>query len=148
MNDKEKLQELTHKIVGWHKDRGTLKSKWQGQFIKMMEEATEYLEATTKEEVKDGIGDMYVVAVNFAERAGALPYDPLHERNVHIELLIGDVRSDPRCSIDMLAGLAHSHGYTLVECVEQAWDEIKDRKGKMVNDVWVKESGVSDDKNL
>jgi len=142
MNDKEKLQELTRKIVGWHKDRGTLKSKWQGQFIKMMEEATEYLEATTKEEVKDGIGDMYVVAVSFAERAGVLPYDPLHDNffNGDIDWLVGEVRSDPQYCMDMIAGLAHSGGYTLVECVEQAWNEIKDRKGKMVNDVWVKES--------
>lgn len=34
---------------------------------------------------------------------------------------------------------AKLHGWTLGECLEQAYNEIKDRKGKMVDGVFVKE---------
>lgn len=34
---------------------------------------------------------------------------------------------------------AHMHGWTLGECLESAYQVIKDRKGKMVDGVFVKE---------
>lgn len=34
---------------------------------------------------------------------------------------------------------AQMWGLTMEECIEQAWDQIKDRKGRMVNGVFVKE---------
>lgn len=34
---------------------------------------------------------------------------------------------------------AHMHGWTLAECLSAAWSEIKDRKGQMVDGVFVKE---------
>jgi NTP pyrophosphatase (non-canonical NTP hydrolase) len=38
--------------------------------------------------------------------------------------------------------LAEMHGTTLGECLQLAWDEIKDRKGEMVNGTFVKEGDV------
>lgn len=35
---------------------------------------------------------------------------------------------------------AHMQSLTMHECVEHAWNEIKDRKGQMVNGMFVKES--------
>ena len=35
---------------------------------------------------------------------------------------------------------AHMHGWSLAECLGVAWQEIKDRKGRMVDGVFVKES--------
>ena len=35
---------------------------------------------------------------------------------------------------------AHMQGLTVVECLAHAWDQIKDRKGKMVGGVFVKET--------
>ena len=35
---------------------------------------------------------------------------------------------------------AHMHGWTLAECLGAAWSEIKDRKGQMIDGVFVKES--------
>jgi hypothetical protein len=35
---------------------------------------------------------------------------------------------------------ARIHGYTLMECAWHAWDQIKDRKGKTVDGMFVKEA--------
>ena len=39
----------------------------------------------------------------------------------------------------VLTILAIQHGLTIEECIEHAYNEIKDRKGKMVDGVFVKE---------
>ncbi len=36
---------------------------------------------------------------------------------------------------------ARMWGLTITECLDAAWDEIKDRKGRMVDGIFVKESG-------
>lgn len=40
----------------------------------------------------------------------------------------------------VLANIAERHNLTLLDCAEHAYNEIKDRKGKMVNGVFVKEA--------
>ena len=45
---------------------------------------------------------------------------------------IGDV-------IVVLTIIAKQYGYTTEGCIEHAWNQIKDRKGKMINGVFVKE---------
>lgn len=51
---------------------------------------------------------------------------------------IGDV-------IVTLIILGQQNGLTLEECLQCAYDEIKDRKGKMINGVFVKESDLNAD---
>lgn len=43
------------------------------------------------------------------------------------------------CAV-VLTILAAQHGVTIEECIAAAWDEIKDRRGKMVDGVFVKEA--------
>jgi NTP pyrophosphatase (non-canonical NTP hydrolase) len=38
--------------------------------------------------------------------------------------------------------LAQQNGFTLEECLQTAYDEIADRKGKMIDGVFVKESDI------
>ncbi|EES35768.1 MazG-like family protein [Staphylococcus epidermidis] len=38
--------------------------------------------------------------------------------------------------------LAQQHGWTLEECLQYAYDEIKDRKGKTINGTFIKESDL------
>lgn len=45
---------------------------------------------------------------------------------------IGDI-------IVVLINIAHRNGLTLHQCIEHAYNDIKDRKGKMVNGLFVKE---------
>ena len=48
---------------------------------------------------------------------------------------IGDI-------VVVLTILARQEGLEILDCVERAYDEIKDRKGKMVNGVFIKESDM------
>ena len=40
----------------------------------------------------------------------------------------------------VLAIIAEQHGLTISNCLEHAYNDIKDRKGKMIDGVFVKES--------
>jgi len=51
-----------------------------------------------------------------------------------------DVADDIGDIIVVLINIAERNGLTLAECMSQAWDDIKDRKGRMVNGIWVKEA--------
>lgn len=53
------------------------------------------------------------------------------------KLLIADSIGD---AVVVLTILAAQYGLTLEGCLADVWDEIKDRKGRMVDGVFVKES--------
>lgn len=46
-----------------------------------------------------------------------------------------------------LKHIAKHYGWNLTECVEHAWEEIKDRKGQVVDGKWVKEKDLKDATN-
>jgi len=48
---------------------------------------------------------------------------------------IGDI-------VVVLINIAERNGLTLNECLRAAWEDIKDRKGKMIDGVFVKESDL------
>ncbi len=65
------------------------------------------------------------------------------------ELCEGLAKSKPRIVEDsigdmyvVLTILALQLGIKVERCIEEAYDEIKDRKGKMINGVFVKESDL------
>jgi hypothetical protein len=41
--------------------------------------------------------------------------------------------------IVVLINIAERNNLTLKECLEKAWDDIKDRKGKMIDGIFIKE---------
>ena len=45
-------------------------------------------------------------------------------------------------AVVVLTILAAQHGVTIEDCIEIAWNEIKDRKGRMVNGTFLKESDL------
>ena len=96
------LNELEVKIRDWAIERNIDKSEnAPKQMIKIMEELGETSAALLKKnepELKDGIGDILVTVIIFAQQLG----------------------------------------YTPAECLEAAWNEIKDRTGKTVNGVFIK----------
>ena len=97
------LNELEIKIRDWAIERNIDKSEnAPKQMIKIMEELGETSAALLKNnepELKDGIGDVLVTVMIFAQQLG----------------------------------------YTPAECLEAAWNEIKDRKGKTKDGVFVKD---------
>lgn len=71
--------------------------------------------------------------VKLMEEAGELAGDLARGRSVHDD--IGDM-------VVVLTILAAQKGLTIEECIECAWDDIKDRKGRMINQVFVKEADL------
>jgi NTP pyrophosphatase (non-canonical NTP hydrolase) len=98
---------LTALIEEWARERGLDAAEPTKQMLKLGEEYGELCQGLAKdkpEQVKDSIGDMYVV----------------------------------------LTILSLQLGLNVGECIAGAYAEIKDRKGKMINGVFVKESDLKE----
>ena len=50
-----------------------------------------------------------------------------------------DISDDIGDMIVVLINIAERNNLSIQECLQQAWDDIKDRKGRMVDGVFVKE---------
>ena len=53
-----------------------------------------------------------------------------------------DIKDDIGDIITVLINIAEREGVTIEECLEQAYDDVKDRKGMMINGVFVKEEDL------
>jgi len=51
-----------------------------------------------------------------------------------------NVADDIGDMIVVLINIAERNGLTIENCLEQAWNDIKDRKGKMIDGIFVKEN--------
>ena len=154
-------------IRQWASDRNLIEgSNSTKQFVKLIEEAGEIADGliqTNHEAVKDGIGDTFVVLTIIAAQEGFLieeTVDLNHEElprfldeltlmAVFGRLAAGIARQRPQAIIDsvreavlVLDALARDHGLQLNGCVEHAWDEIKDRKGRMTDGIFIKEEDL------
>jgi NTP pyrophosphatase (non-canonical NTP hydrolase) len=54
-----------------------------------------------------------------------------------------DMKDDIGDIMVVLINIIERNGYTLLECLDQAWSDIKDRKGKMIDGIFVKESDLN-----
>ena len=99
------LTQLTARIQGWAVDRNLHTADPVKQALKFFEEAGELCQGMVKgneEQIKDSIGDIYVV----------------------------------------MTILSMQLGLEIEDCVYHAYDEIKDRRGKLVDGVFIKESDL------
>jgi len=53
-----------------------------------------------------------------------------------------DLKDDIGDIIVVLINIAERNGLTILECLEQAYGDIKDRKGKMIDGIFVKEADL------
>lgn len=97
------MKTLVSNVIGWADDKNLIdKEKSTKQMLKVMEEVGETASALAKgdrEELIDGIGDVFVTLIILAAQNGLKPED----------------------------------------CLQSAWDEIKNRTGKTVNGVFIKD---------
>lgn len=159
------LNEVTARIVGWANDRNLiLGATYKAQCIKLGEELGEAFEAIDKEdeaEFKDAIGDMYVVASIMCAQLGSsiILARELAEQRPNITQsmeaafgrVCGAVARGKEADLMYLLGEFVNHmdnqlkdqfedgAPALLDCVLGAWDVIKDRKGRMVDGVFIKE---------
>lgn len=162
------LNEVTARIVGWANDRCLVEERYlPGQFIKLVEEFGEIAEGDEADDtarVKDGIGDTYVVAAIMAAQIGrsitmlmeqheALTDGPVahlgrvaaclargkkDELPSRLGQFINSVKDEASVYWDGNDVL----GLDLLECVLLSYEVIKDRKGKMVGGVFIKEADL------
>lgn len=142
------------------------------QFIKLMEEFGELCSGVSKNKidvVKDSIGDCFVVMVILAAQrkknemrqaknvaAFTVPYgnnkvdieDHLIESLYVLHRLSHELSSYANISVlfmscfVQLLEVAHHFDLDIHDCVQAAWDEIKDSKGRMIDGVFVKEGDL------
>jgi len=156
-------------IRQWAEDRNLIEgSNPKSQFLKTLSEFGELADGVNKNriaEIKDGVGDVKVTLVIIAKQLGFnLEDQPLYPivlpevvtKNTLMllataalggfaESLLADAPDvDILTDIDrhFLDAIAVQFGLTPEECIDHAWDEIKDRKGVMRNGVFIKEGDV------
>lgn len=163
------MKELIEKIESWADDRNIIKgSKPVDQAMKLFSEFGELADNVGKgRDCRDDIGDCVVVATIICRQMGGSIQSIIQslieleksysENNLSskdaVLLAIGDLSSWAKHGFNLygrhqyltrfLEGLmftANKNGHTLEECVQIAYNDIKDRKGVMFNGVFIKES--------
>lgn len=159
-------------ILGWAAERNLIEgSTYEKQLDKLFEELGEFAGHVARGKIdltKDDLGDMYVVLTILSAQLGLKELrcpkpsekDILQVKPSSLYAILGGlvailcmkdlgVPPDERDIEEMVAGsiftlhcMATKSGFDFEECVSIAWDEIKDRKGKMINGVFVKEADL------
>ena len=160
-----KLQKLITNVQQWSVDRGLDKADSKKQMLKLYEEFGELasgLAKGNKEVVKDSIGDVVVVLIILAQQQGVekisdfniicnhlQPSDLMPQASETIGLIslrikkTNDEIEEPIVRlISYLRTIAKYETLKFEDCLSQAWNEIKDRKGKLIDGVWVKEEDL------
>ena len=159
------LQQLIKNIEQWAEDRNLIEgSTPQKQFIKLMEEFGELCSGVAKNKpdvIKDSIGDCFVVTIilKCQFKTNLLFHHATINNNLDISLILARIARDaafiPRSDLskqsklEIVCGIVcHLMHISILldinfeSCVQAAWDEIKDRKGRMINGVFVKEQDL------
>ena len=111
------MKELVEQVVQWAEDRNLIDgSRPTRQIYKTMEEVTE-------------------LAVAIGKHAAAVMYlaEDMQQHELEIMDAIGDV------TVTLII-IAAQLDLSYEECLQVAYDQIKHRKGKMVNGIFVKEA--------
>lgn len=159
------MEDLILKIEQWAEDRNLINGcKPIDQAMKLFSEAGELSDNVGKgRDIKDDVGDVFVVLTIISKQLDK----SLEQLNIHkyswaqggnkeltLELISSLTEFAKWASLDyyhggivkrilnILSGIARNHKTTLEDCVQVAYNDIKDRKGKMINGVFIKESDL------
>ena len=123
-------------IVKWHDDRGILEgaTAWD-QTKKLFEEFIELVSAQMPGASTDDIAEQVYSWTNELEAEGRIkPIDPENAHAAAVDAL-GDMAV-------VKVHIMESFGVSYNHCVKSAYDQIKDRKGRLVNGIWTKEEDL------
>lgn len=163
MERKERFEELFKNIHTWALSKDLIKPEnAETQYLKVLEEVGETASALLKNDVpaiKDGFGDSCITIVILAyQKTNMTPkqlsefYCNIHRNDDSLSDAMAFVSSvfideddteSPSLfisSLRALLGYAFSKGYDLLECLELAYNEIKDRRGVTKNGNFIKQS--------
>lgn len=159
------MQDLILKVEQWAEDRNLINGcKPIDQAMKLFSEAGELADNIGKGRcVKDDIGDVLVVMIIISKQLDKSMSNLVwhkyqwaddHPKKLVLELMLSLGEFAKWASlefhhngivkriINILNGIAIANNTTLEECLTVAYNDIKDRKGKMINGVFVKEGDV------
>ena len=157
-------KELVEKVRIWSIERGLDTADPTKQRLKLWEEFGELNAAiarNSREDAIDAIGDMLVVMIIYCQQSKCYldelfePYevntDRWHETEIYKIIDFAGMEifktRESICAIKDIAtnlsGVAYKLNTSLERCLQSAYSEIKDRRGRMVNGVFVKESDLN-----
>lgn len=159
------LQEFTGLIEQWAEDRNLHTADPIKQYDKLIEEFGELMKGINKQDmpmIKDSIGDMYVVMVIMSVQTGNSilgllksgtvdTLRPKHSTYRYVHVMAALARELNKGSYILseiyelkkqLAKTCGEYYLDFTDCVGLAYNEIKDRKGKMVDGKFVKEADL------
>ena len=157
------MNELIEKVIKWSTDCNILNPEdLPSQGLKLVSEYGELCNNMLEgRSTKDDVGDCIVVCINLAKIKG---YNTLFLLNEHTGFFNGftdisilkagvalgkisdavakgsDYHSHLHDFVEKLRDIAWSNGHTIEECLEHAYNEIKDRKGIKFNGVFIKDT--------
>lgn len=159
------MEELIEKVEAWSKERGLDAADANKQRLKLWEEFGELnasIARNNRDDAIDAIGDMLVVMTIYCQQVGYPKtkglfdidvvlleyYDRMSIIEILDQIAVGILGTKTTIKgvqevITILANMAERLDTTLEECLQAAYNEIKDRRGKMVNGVFVKESDLN-----
>jgi hypothetical protein len=149
-----KLVELNQKIDVWATLNKLDKMPTSKQTLKIIEEIGELAEAMLKKDIhaqKDAIGDIYItLRVLMLQYKLTFEDDKLedddfcfidNDDSFNVLALCNEVKNLPMRAnyfFELLQDMAKFLELDFIECVEQAYDEVKDRNLKIVNGTAIK----------
>lgn len=161
-----KIMTLEENVEQWFIDRNLHEANPVKQFEKLMEETGELFEGIAKgknELIKDALGDMQVVLIGLEQQIKngaeieASPQEmellllvsslgelaqKLYRHVVNEETKVPLVRPELISLHNSIHAISIHNLTTADDCLAIAYDEIKDRKGKMIDGVFVKEADL------
>ena len=166
------MQQLIKNIEQWAEDRNLIKgSTPKKQLIKLMEEFGELCSGVSKNKidvVKDSIGNCFVVLTimnaqcrneatetnanqsHLLEPTGHFRANSMDESLLRTAAKIGDFASktakpddwDVNSLSNYLFLISKMANLDFLDCVHHAYEQIRDRKGRMIDGVFVKEGDL------
>ena len=152
------LEQLIKAIEQWAHERNIIKgSKPIDQAMKLFSEFGELADSVGKgRDCRDDIGDCAVVLIIMCRQLGIPVIDSIQKDNDNYSIkeyvtwagywmcswVSGGMSNSEELGFifSNLINIAQLSNYTLEECVQVAYDDIKERRGVLVNGVFIKES--------
>ena len=163
MNTKMNLEE---KVQQWFVDRNLHEANPVKQFLKLMEESGELFEGIAKDKselIYDALGDIQVVLIGFEQQIKNGAQISANQQELELLLMVSSlgniaqklyahichnetqiplIKSDLMFLDSVVSTVSFCNGTTAENCLEEAYEVIKDRKGKMIDGVFVKEEDL------
>ena len=158
--------ELENKVQQWFVDRNLHEANPVKQFLKLMEESGELFEGIAKDKselIYDALGDIQVVLIGLEQQVKNGAQISANQQELELLLMVSSlgniaqklyshvchnetqmplIKSDLMFIGSVISSVSLFSNTDADSCLQIAYDVIKDRKGKMIDGVFVKEEDL------